>query len=96
MTSPTLKELQEQLVNVNLQIQIEEKRMHGEAVTTVRELVRRFELTPEEVFDQATPTRKKGAVKAKYRDPASGATWTGRGIAPAWIRNKNRDAFLIR
>lgn len=72
MTSPTLKELQEQLVNVNLQIQIEEKRMHGEAVTTVRELVRRFELTPEEVFDQATPTRKNGAVKAKYRDPAEG------------------------
>ncbi|WP_322005172.1 H-NS family nucleoid-associated regulatory protein [Paraburkholderia tropica] len=32
---------------------------------------------------------------AKYRDPKSGATWSGRGRAPAWIANaKNRDKFL--
>jgi DNA-binding protein H-NS len=33
---------------------------------------------------------------AKYRDPASGKTWTGRGKPPLWIVGaKNRDAFLI-
>ncbi|WP_042549613.1 H-NS family nucleoid-associated regulatory protein, partial [Ralstonia solanacearum] len=26
--------------------------------------------------------------------PKTGATWTGRGRAPAWI-GKNRDKFLI-
>ena len=26
-----------------------------------------------------------GEVAAKYQDPKSGATWTGRGRAPAWI-----------
>jgi DNA-binding protein H-NS len=30
----------------------------------------------------------------KYRDPVSGATWSGRGRAPAWIAGKNRDEFL--
>ncbi|MBN3748535.1 H-NS histone family protein [Burkholderia sp. Se-20373] len=35
-------------------------------------------------------------VAAKYIDPKSGATWSGRGRAPAWIANaKNRDRFLV-
>jgi DNA-binding protein H-NS len=33
---------------------------------------------------------------AKYRDPATGKTWTGRGKPPNWIVGvKDRDAFLI-
>lgn len=43
--------------------------------------------------------RKPGALpeepQAKYRDPATGATWSGRGRAPAWIAGKNRDEFLV-
>lgn len=39
-------------------------------------------------------------VAPKYRDPDSGATWTGRGRAPAWVvkaeqEGKSRDNFLI-
>jgi DNA-binding protein H-NS len=33
---------------------------------------------------------------AKYRDPKTGKTWTGRGKPPAWIAGaKNRNAYLI-
>jgi DNA-binding protein H-NS len=35
------------------------------------------------------------AVAPKYRDPVSGATWSGRGRAPAWIAGKDRTEFLI-
>lgn len=51
-----------------------------------------------------TKTVKSGAPKkpvpAKYRHPASGASWTGRGKAPLWIveAEKNgepRQQFLI-
>ncbi len=39
---------------------------------------------------------KRPAAKAKYRNPETGATWTGRGKPPNWIKDvKNRDAFLI-
>jgi hypothetical protein len=32
----------------------------------------------------------------KYRDPVSGATWSGRGPAPAWLASaKDRNAHLI-
>jgi DNA-binding protein H-NS len=39
-------------------------------------------------------------VKAKYRNPETGATWTGRGKPPNWLKEaeahgKSREAFLI-
>ncbi|SAL85014.1 histone family protein nucleoid-structuring protein H-NS [Caballeronia choica] len=38
----------------------------------------------------------KGALPAKYRDPKSGATWSGRGPAPAWLAAaKDRTKFLV-
>jgi DNA-binding protein H-NS len=40
--------------------------------------------------------QRKGPQAAKYRDPKSGATWSGRGPAPAWLASaKDRASFLI-
>ena len=40
--------------------------------------------------------KRAGAGTPKYRDPKTGATWTGFGRAPGWIASaKSRDAFLI-
>lgn len=40
--------------------------------------------------------RRPGSGVAKYRDPKTGQTWTGRGRPPVWIAGaKDRDAFLI-
>ncbi|GJH18074.1 H-NS histone family protein [Caballeronia novacaledonica] len=43
---------------------------------------------------------KNGAIKPKlppkYRDPASGATWSGHARPPAWIKDApDRSAYLI-
>ena len=38
---------------------------------------------------------KKAPLPPKYRDPKSGATWSGRGKPPNRIVGKNRDRFLI-
>ena len=42
----------------------------------------------------------RGPVPAKYRNPETGATWTGRGKAPRWVTEaeaagKKREEFLI-
>lgn len=43
-----------------------------------------------------SPVKSATIGVAKYQDPASGKTWTGRGKPPAWIAGAaNRDAFLI-
>ncbi len=40
--------------------------------------------------------QRKGPQPAKYVDPKSGATWSGRGPAPAWLAGaKDRSKFLI-
>jgi DNA-binding protein H-NS len=38
----------------------------------------------------------KGKLPPKYRDPKTGATWSGHARPPAWIKNvKDRTRFLI-
>ena len=37
----------------------------------------------------------KNSVDAKFEDPASGKTWSGRGRQPAWIKG-SRDSYLIK
>jgi DNA-binding protein H-NS len=32
---------------------------------------------------------------AKYRDPVTGSTWSGRGRAPHWIVGKDRGEFVV-
>jgi len=40
--------------------------------------------------------QRKGPQPAKYLDPKTGATWSGRGPAPAWLAAaKDRTKFLI-
>ncbi|MCW2858270.1 MAG: histone family protein nucleoid-structuring protein [Marmoricola sp.] len=38
----------------------------------------------------------RGTVAAKYRDNATGQTWTGRGRAPKWLEGKDRNQYLIK
>ena len=51
----------------------------------------------------AKPKRKsaKRKVAPKYKDPQSGATWSGRGLTPRWLAEKEkagakREEFLIK
>ncbi|MCG3783293.1 H-NS family nucleoid-associated regulatory protein [Delftia acidovorans] len=67
----------------------------AQAVAQVRALIQEHGLTTADVFT-AQGKKTKGSVGApKYRDPATGATWTGRGKPPNWINGKDRAAFAI-
>ncbi len=44
---------------------------------------------------KSTGKGKGQTVAPKYRDPETGKTWTGRGVAPKWIAGKDREAFVI-
>ncbi|WP_316150629.1 H-NS histone family protein [Cupriavidus sp. BIC8F] len=76
-------------------------------IEKIRTLMAEYELT---VDDIATKRRRgrpaggaakgkavakeKASLPPKYQDPKTGATWSGRGRAPAWL-GKNRAKFLI-
>ena len=71
-------------------------------VADVRQKVAAYGLTEKDVFGRKGAARTKPGSAAKtpgvmkYRDPRSGAEWSGRGRAPKWIATaRNRDRFLI-
>ncbi|WP_423383551.1 H-NS histone family protein [Burkholderia sp. LMG 32019] len=72
-------------------------------IADVRAKVAEYGLTEQDVFGRKRASRTTGTTRAKveaapkYQDPKTGATWTGRGRAPAWIADvKNRNRFLIK
>ncbi len=73
------------------------------ALEQIRQLVDEYDLHEEVQFTRARRGAPRGSgagvargpVAAKYRDPDSGATWSGRGKPPAWIAGKDRTQFLI-
>jgi len=41
-------------------------------------------------------SKAREPVAIKYKDPATGDTWTGRGRAPRWLAGKDKNDFLIK
>lgn len=93
----TYKELLKQREDLEQQIREARSRELADAVAKVRDLIAEFGLTSEDVFP---PARSRSAnagskVAPKYRDPATGQTWTGRGKPPKWIADQDREQFAI-
>ncbi len=93
----TYKDLLQERVALEARIEQARQREISEAVSQVRALVAEFGLTSQDVFPtgKARATSSGNKVAAKYRDPGTGKTWTGRGKAPKWIDGQDRTKFLI-
>lgn len=68
------------------------------AVKQIRDLMRDYGLSAQDLESDAkkTSSKERSPVAAKYRDPVSGATWSGRGRAPLWLNGRSKDNFLIK
>jgi len=98
--SQSLKELLQQREAIEKAIAEARQNEISAAVTQVRGLVAEYGLTVQDVFPgragrAGAPKSAVSKVAAKYRDPATGQTWTGRGKAPKWIEGKDRTPFVI-
>lgn len=95
----TLKEIDAQLAALQAQREQIRKSELKTTVDKVRSLVAEYGLTESDVFPPARGARSTATagtkVAPKYRDPATGATWTGRGKAPKWIEGQEREKFAI-
>lgn len=97
----TLKELLSQIES--LQSQVSQVRQHevAEAIAKIRIIIDEYQLTANDIFPSSRGSKSSGKkaggkVAAKYRDPLSGNTWSGRGLAPKWLAGKNKDDYLIQ
>ncbi|WP_081889788.1 H-NS family nucleoid-associated regulatory protein [Caballeronia sordidicola] len=103
----TLESLQAKIKKLEQQAEALIAKQSSGVIEKIRELMAKHGLTAADIDAHAggkqrankavAKTMSKGSAAAvKYRDPKSGATWTGHGRAPGWIASaKNRDKFLV-
>jgi DNA-binding protein H-NS len=97
----TVQELIAQRAALDKQIAEAQLQAKADGIAKVRELMTEHGLTVADLSDGRASGKSAGKGKGqkvapKYRDPDTGKTWTGRGVAPKWISGKERDAFLIK
>lgn len=97
------KELQDQIAQ--LQQQAEEARQQeiASVIAEIKQRMAEYGISVADLGGRIAGKKKGDSAKGqpKYRDPSSGATWTGKGKAPRWIkdhesRGRGRDDFLVR
>ena len=74
-----------------------EKQAEGkrDAIKEIQAIMAKYDLSVDDLSGRAPSKRQGQPVAPKYRDPSTGATWTGRGKAPKWIEGKDREQFAI-
>jgi len=86
---PTLQELLAQKEALDREIESTKKQHRADAVAKVRTLMAEYGLTTADLSSKGTTrgSASKGSkVAPKYRNPATGDTWSGRGLQPKWLK----------
>lgn len=89
------REFQAELEKLHQQSERTRRADKAAAIARIGSLVADHGIRPEELAPMWDRTRPTPPATAKYRDPASGATWTGRGRAPKWLAGEDRSRFEI-
>ena len=79
------QEILSQIEELKQKAQEARKQELAGAVSEIKRLMADFGITLEDLGGKAGKAKQRGSAGAKYRDPASGKTWSGRGRRPAWV-----------
>lgn len=99
--APTLDrriaDLRHELALLEAEQRAQERQHRADVLRAMKELLLQHGFKPTELVNARTVKARSGRVQvaAQYRDPASGATWSGRGTEPAWIKGRDREAFRV-
>ena len=63
-----------------------------QALAQVKQIIAKFGFTADQLF---VDTKIRAQAAAKFRNPETGETWSGRGREPKWIKGKDHDQFRI-
>lgn len=83
----SLADLLAQREALERQIRDAQTSKRAEAIAEIRKLMSEHGLTSADLstVQKKLGVKQGGKVAPKYRDPATGATWTGRGLKPKWL-----------
>lgn len=91
------QEIQKQIAE--LQAKAEEARRSEVAAARaqIQAIMSEYGLTLADIAGGAKqPKAARKPVEIKYKDEATGHTWTGRGRAPKWLEGKDKNQYLVR
>lgn len=95
------KELLSQIEMLRQQAESQRKAEIANVVAGIRAKMQEYDINLSDLGFAGRGSRSKGTrVAAKYRNPSTGDTWTGRGKMPTWLQRevsagKRREDFLI-
>ncbi|MEY3980264.1 MAG: hypothetical protein RLZZ375_1693 [Pseudomonadota bacterium] len=96
----TYKELQGQIEKLQQEAELARKTELTNAISEILAKMREYGISPHDLGFSGSTKRK--AVKAirrpvapKYRNNATGETWSGRGKPPKWMAGRDKSQFLI-
>ena len=86
----SLQDLLDRKAALEKEIEATRKHERAEAISKVRALMAEYGLTASDLSTKASPKAagagKGGKVAIKYRNTATGDTWSGRGLQPKWLK----------
>jgi DNA-binding protein H-NS len=84
----TVSELLAQKAAIEQQIAEAQRAERAEAIAKVRALMAEYGLSMADLAAKSAAAKKRTGTKvaAKYRDAATGDTWSGRGLQPKWLK----------
>jgi len=98
----TIDSLNARIAKLQAQAEALRKKQSAGVISRIQRLMKEHGLTVDDLGQgirnetRSAEPKTESTASAKYRDPKSGAEWSGRGRAPGWIANaKNRNRFLI-
>lgn len=92
-----LNELLAQKAALEQQIVEAQRSQKAEAIAQVKSLMAEHGLTLADLGSRslAAPRRTANKVAAKYRNAATGDTWSGRGLQPNWLKAALADGARL-
>ncbi|MBI5256297.1 MAG: H-NS histone family protein [Burkholderiales bacterium] len=85
----SLQDLLAQRAEIEKRIADAQREERAAAITKIRSLMAEYGLTAADIAGKGAPARTKTAgtkVAAKYRNAATGESWSGRGLQPKWLK----------
>ncbi len=90
------QELLAQREQLDKQIKEAIQREKADGIAKAKLIIEQYHLTASDLFSRKAGAKSSGGkVAPKYKNPATGETWTGRGKAPKWIEGRDRSNFII-
>lgn len=95
----TYQEILAQIEELKLKAKEARKQEMAATIAEIKRMMAEYGITLKDLGGR-TGKGRAGGTDAKYRDPVSGKTWSGRGRRPAWVvelenRGGNLDSCRI-